>query len=541
MADRHILIDDILSSERERMLYLKKYYPFFVLSEISLSQYKEGQYRDLDLGYITMALLRFLIEENHFNARPVHFREIERFLIRLIRRDFPDVISEGRLSSLPEGRGAGGSFSEEQEELVRFIFDKIRNDGRPFTFGFYDPETRSRRQGYVRLVESSVQDGEVVYSISADGIEFYLSTKEIRDESNISTEQVLLEKMIRTENFRGGIDVIRRINLEVELLKKERELVVRLLRENLSAGIERTEEYMGRISKWFEQERQSFQKNKVLVDKAVQRLTSGQDIRAVQEITTLETELKKTIENHRMLMEEAAELSRISGEMLERAKLRGLRPAFDFRETLLSLTEEDRPAGMLHVLSPFLLPRRRKSLSVYSIEKLLQDPGMEEEKEKREKRVPDPDFIYEDEKLSRMIGQNFTLLFRELLERLERWGTVTLPEFNAILETKLGREVYRNRDYYAFLVHLAKKELYRMKESFEQPETFLEAYAAGNFSEDEKKRFETLSFAIEYGTEEVELWPGSAGAQRAAEGSGDGTGEDREPAGTVRMMTFRRL
>ena len=31
MAEEHILIDDILSSEKERMLYLKKYYPFFVV------------------------------------------------------------------------------------------------------------------------------------------------------------------------------------------------------------------------------------------------------------------------------------------------------------------------------------------------------------------------------------------------------------------------------------------------------------------------------------------------------------------------------
>ena len=77
MAEEHILIDDILKNQAERMLYLKKYYPFFVLQETTLSQYKEGRFQELDMGYITMALLRFLIQENHFNGRNVTYPEVE--------------------------------------------------------------------------------------------------------------------------------------------------------------------------------------------------------------------------------------------------------------------------------------------------------------------------------------------------------------------------------------------------------------------------------------------------------------------------------
>ena len=76
------------------MLYLKKYYPFFVLQETAMGQYKDGQYRDLDMGYITMALLRFLIQENHFNGRTVAFPEVERFLGAVLRRENVEALKQ---------------------------------------------------------------------------------------------------------------------------------------------------------------------------------------------------------------------------------------------------------------------------------------------------------------------------------------------------------------------------------------------------------------------------------------------------------------
>ena len=81
----------------------------------------------------------------------------------------------------------------------------------------------------VRLIDSVVKENEVVYSITQDGIEFYLTTKEVRDESRINMEQLLLEKMIRSENFRGSLDVIERINIEVRALDRKREEVMQLL------------------------------------------------------------------------------------------------------------------------------------------------------------------------------------------------------------------------------------------------------------------------------------------------------------------------
>ena len=60
------MLSDIVSDHKERMINLKKYYPFFKLSQISFEQLLEGKCAILDMGYILMAVLRFFIEENNF-------------------------------------------------------------------------------------------------------------------------------------------------------------------------------------------------------------------------------------------------------------------------------------------------------------------------------------------------------------------------------------------------------------------------------------------------------------------------------------------
>ena len=43
---------DIISDHRERMLNLKKYYPFFRLTDTSFSNFKDGKYEILDMDAV---------------------------------------------------------------------------------------------------------------------------------------------------------------------------------------------------------------------------------------------------------------------------------------------------------------------------------------------------------------------------------------------------------------------------------------------------------------------------------------------------------
>lgn len=488
MVEKHVLIDDIIKNQAERMLNLRRFYPFFVLFETGLSQYADGAYAGIDLAYVTLAVLRYLINENNFNEKDVEYSEIESFIETLLVRDF-DVIFVNE---------------EEKKKLIRYLFDKIQNDGKPFDFSFFDPAEKKKKIYRVRLVESSVKEQKVIYRITEDGIEFYLSTKEAHDENRINVEQLLLEKMIRAENFKGGIDVVQRINLEVVRLEEQKNEIVRILTADIFEGIQAVNRYMERIGRWFEEERKSFARNKSLVDKAVGRLAEGNDIKGLREIQQLDTELKKAIENHSALIASTAELNRLAETLLERSKQRGLKSVFDFSDYLAKSIREDDPSLLSQIIMPLMLPRRRKTFSITTIDHLaLERAGGDLQGEKVEKMIEDTSFEYEDEKRTKSIGRNYAMMWKELLERLERWGRLSVKELAAMLEVKFGEEIYYNRDFYSFLVSLSKKQHYSMREMEKEQETFLEEMAIRNLSEEERKTYGALSFSVEYGTEEI--------------------------------------
>lgn len=93
------------------------------------------------------------------------------------------------------------------------------------------------------------------------------------------------------------------------------------------------------------------------------------------------------------------------------------------------------------------------------------------------------------------------------MDQLDKWNKVTLKEYNGILEIKFGEDIYKNRDYYAFLVHLAGKRTYKLSTMLEKQETLLEEMVVENLDEDAKKRFETMCFDLCFGEETVALRP----------------------------------
>ena len=133
---------------------------------------------------------------------------------------------------------------------------------------FFNEIDRKKKISRVRLIESRIEDGTVWYSISPEGIEFYLDTKEIKDESRISVEQLLLEKMIQSKDFKGGTDVVRRINKEVDCLWLRKNRVMSLLASDIFSGLEAYEDFFATGVKWFEEEQKLFIKNSELIQAA---------------------------------------------------------------------------------------------------------------------------------------------------------------------------------------------------------------------------------------------------------------------------------
>ena len=254
MSEEYILVRDIICDHSERMLNIKKYYPYFKLSENAFAQYQGGIFSKLDMGYILMAVLRFFIEENNFKEKDVTYAEYADFTEKLLVRDFEIEADEGTMAS-----------------LILYIFDKIKNDGHPFVYEYFDPQEKKKKSIRMKLIDSRIKEDVVSYFITSDAIEFYLDTKEIKDESSISVAQILLGKMIAGRNFKGGVAVIKRINNAVGRLKVRKNEVLSILSHDVFEGIKAYDEFVANVMTWFEDEQKLYRKNMNMIEELLAR------------------------------------------------------------------------------------------------------------------------------------------------------------------------------------------------------------------------------------------------------------------------------
>ena len=78
--------------------------------------------------------------------------------------------------------------------------------------------------------------------------------------------------MIKAQNFRGGLEVIGRINMEVGRLMEERHEIQTLLNRHVTEGLAALENYHDRLMKWFSEEQRLFASNMALSARAVQKM-----------------------------------------------------------------------------------------------------------------------------------------------------------------------------------------------------------------------------------------------------------------------------
>lgn len=476
------LMNDIIDNHSERMQNLKRYFPFFALQATTLSQFHEGKYAFLDMGYITLALLRFFIEENNFNEREVTLKQAHAFLTETLRRDFALNLE-----------------AEEEKELVTYLFDKIRNDGKPFQMDYFDPADKKQKTARMKLIESGLSGGNVVYSISSDAIEFYLDTKEIREESKINIEQLLLEKMIQTKNFSGGVEVVRRMNSEVNRLRQRKKEVLLILSYNVFEGVNALEEFNRTGIRWFQEEQKAFHRNKELTEAARLKAESAPEIReeTLKEIFVLDAELKKAMTNHGRLLADCMELQVRADEIIHKYKFSRLRNAFDFRGFVEKARSADDASVLSNIVLPMFKPHINKYFALGQVEGLLSASAKQEETPESVQTEKEEDYRFDDEIEEERIDGNYRAILKTLLDTLLTRDSFDLAEFNRILQNKYFDDIFRNSDYYSFLVHLCQKRDYDLSEIRKKQDTFLEGILAGLLREQKENRYRGLRFRLE--------------------------------------------
>ena len=136
---------------------------------------------------------------------------------------------------------------------------------------------------------------------------------------------------------------------------------------------------------------------------------------------------------------------------------------------------------------------------------VLDNVRLVEKNEIRERRAADLDFEYDDEKLSRTVGQNFAKMFTEICERFDKWDAFDLKELTAILEIRFSQSIYRNRDYYSFFTQLAEKPVYKISDMLEKQETFLEELVVEHTDKKQLEKYKDLSFRLAFPDELVSV------------------------------------
>ena len=484
MSEEYTLVRDIVYDHNERMLNIRKYYPFFKLADISLSQYKEGKFAVLDMGYIVMAVLRFFIEENNFREKMVTYNEYMTFMQDVLKRDFELVIEE-----------------DEEKELIAYIFDKLKNDGKPFSYEYFDPVSKQRKTVRTKILDNKIVDDNVVYYITSDAIEFYLDTKEIKDESNITIAQVLLTKMISTRNFKGGTEVVSRINNEVSRLISKKNEILGILSYDIFEGIKAYEGFIKTTVKWFDEEQKLFDKNKQLIEQA---LRAGEEdnkfYEAMEDIYHLESELNRAMNKHSELLNACTILQAKADEMVVQAKFNRLKSSFDFRKVLSDMIKSDNTDNLNLFTNPLLKLNVKKTFSLTLIDNMLKmrTEAMEDGEKVNENKY-DENFKYDDEIEDERIYENHRIFLMSLFDMLIANEEFDLMRYNEELVKKLGKNVLKNGDYYSFVTHLCQKSSYDMSEVIEKPDTFLEGFMKKVITEESGgAKYKYLTFRIDF-------------------------------------------
>ena len=503
MDGSYQMLHDIIDFHNDRMRNLRRYYPFFCLQNTAFHLFKDGKYSFLDMGYITLAVLRFFIEENQFNDRAVQYPEIASFISGVLIRDFSLVLPE-----------------EEEKELVDYIFDKLKNDGKPFVMEYFDPVKKAKASVRMKLIDATLSGNTVLYSVTADAIEFYLDTKEIRDESKINIQQILLEKMIHTKNFKGGIDVIRRINSEVNRLRLQKREVLALLGSNVFDGVKALEEFNQTGMRWFSEEQKLFSHNMELMEraraKAEETAEGAKDMESLRGIYLLETELKKAMANHGELLSDCMDLQVRADEMIHKYKYSRLRGAFDFRAFVAAAEEAQDVTMLSHLVEPLLAPKLLKQFSLLQTDELLSLPAEAGETAEVLGEAKEEMYRFDDEIEEERISGNYAAIVKTLFEELSAAEQVPLSVLNRKLELKFFDGIFKNSDYYSFLVHICQKKEYDLQQIRKKQDTFFEGILAELLKDSSMQRYDDLKFRLIMKPEAEELVHQIAGLERDA-------------------------
>ena len=250
-----------------------------------------------------------------------------------------------------------------------------------------------------------------------------------------------------------------------------------------------------------EEEQKLFKKNTELIRFALEKAQAderrgawqSQYYKAMEEIYTLEDEMKRALACHGQLLNACMDLQKKADELVDQAKLHALRPVFDYQRAVGRMMEQDRADKLQWLIEPLLKLNIRKTFPLRMIDEMLTyRPEKEEPAEVVEQREEES-YLYEDEIEENRIVHNFQIFAKILLDRLIEEEVFTLKD---ICEKEWLRFA-GDGDFYTFLVHLSQKKEYVMGEVRKNPDTFLENILCDFLGEESHAQYREMHLILE--------------------------------------------
>ena len=211
----------------------------------------------------------------------------------------------------------------------------------------------------------------------------------------------------------------------------------------------------------------------------------------------METELKRAMTLHSKLLADCMDLQVKADEVIRKFKYSRLRNAFDFTTFLESSKEHNNTSTLTYLIQPFFSPFITKTFSFSNINDVLTYQPAAEEVGETLNAVEEQAYVFDDELEEERIADNYGAMIKVMMSMLSNKNEFTLAELNDELLLTFFDDIFKNSDYYSFLVHLCQKKKYQLKKLMLHQDTFFDAILVEFLKKPENKKYIELDFHLE--------------------------------------------
>jgi hypothetical protein len=425
-----------------RLNNIAKYLPFFEICK--LKKYNNRY----DVGVLSMGILSYLLYEGLLKDKGLTFSEIQGFIKDMVEDYYGDIIKE-----------------DEQEELTRYMLNKLQNGGGPFNYTYYDVVKKQEVEKKIRYIgrtyDKSIEKN--LYKISSEGVDFFLQTKEFGEESKITITLLILRKLVDNGDFDSAINALSNLNIEI---RKEIKRKAEILEELSYYSFEGYDAYTKNVRLRLEEENQLFKDTinslnrmeKEYLQKIDKEQISEKEMKLKVFVTDMKIELNKSVDLHSKLLGSVVDLRNKADEILSQRRRNILRENLNFMNLLDKSIKEDNANNLARACSVLFNPKINKTFPVGKINDLFlwRKPKEEEAEEVESEKGQAVEYIKLDDVIEDRILNNTSIFFKELLFLLIEYKEIDLNFYMEALSLKYGEEILYNGDFTSFVVTLSR-------------------------------------------------------------------------------------